>query len=224
MGHHHRSTTLVCGLAKLCRWTPLHTTLRGTLSPGRCRLGRKSCWRMQQHQQCSGAASLMTLATYRACQSCSTPSNTRQRVVQVVLVLVLVMVMQLVLLVMVMQLVAMLEHRRIQQRQQQHRKDLRLSSFTRNLSRTVCSTQTSSKELMAQGKQRSQAAGLMCWRQRWGSLLHGWNRRQKASRWHHLLLLMRLLLLLHRWLRSANECFIILLYFKKIIKNACNEK
>merc|ERR1712166_688171 len=50
MGHHHRSTTLVCGLAKLCRWTPLHTTLHGTLLPGRCRLGRKSCWRMQQHQ------------------------------------------------------------------------------------------------------------------------------------------------------------------------------
>merc|ERR1712166_1658532 len=117
----------------------------------------------------------------------------RQRVATVVVQAVLVLV--------VMVLVAMLEHRRIQQRQQQHRKGLRLSSFTRNLSRTVCSTQTSSKELMAQGKQRWQAAGLMCWRQRWGSLLQGWNRRQKASRWHHLrMLLLLLLLLLHRWL------------------------
>merc|ERR1712166_337456 len=105
MGHHHRSTTLVWGLAKLCRWTPLHTTLRGTLSPGRCRLGRKSCWRMQQHQQCSGAGSLMTLSTFRACQSCSTPSNTRQRVVQAVLVTVVVAVQVVVLvLVLVMQL------------------------------------------------------------------------------------------------------------------------
>merc|ERR1712195_349379 len=122
-------------------------------------------------------------------------------VVQAVLV-TMVLVGQAVVLVEVM-----VEHWRMQQRQQQHRKDLRLSSFTRNLSRTVCSTQKSSKELMAQGKQRWQAAGLMCWRQRWGSLLHGWNRRQKASRWHRLLMLLPLLLL-HRWLRSANECFV----------------
>merc|ERR1712166_1316609 len=125
MGHHHRSTTMVCGLAKLCRWTPLHTTLRGILSPGRCRLGRKSCWRMQQHQQCSGAASLTTLATYRVCQSCFTPSNTRQAVVLVVLVtVVLVVQAPLEQAAVLVQVMAMLEHWLMQQRPQQHRKDL----------------------------------------------------------------------------------------------------